>query len=265
MVGFADAEALLEAPDPVDSVRAGFGAFSVPHAAPAAEEALRSALVASHRRAVLRGHTGNVASPLQPGREAVATASSDGSARLWGVVTARSLARLPASDRGQRRAVKDAAFSPTGSLLATAGTDGRARLWDVQAGNLREVLRGHAKGLNSVAFSRGGRLVLAASDDGTAMIWRTDDPDHALVRVLRGQAGPVDGASFSPSGRLVVTASADRAALLWNLARATREAPRVSGRVDTASFSPDGRTVVTAGDDELGRVWNAERPSSLRR
>src|SRR5207248_8428138 len=50
---------LQSAPDPADGVRAAFAAFRL-HRTPEAEEALRTALVDSHRRAVLAGHGGVV-------------------------------------------------------------------------------------------------------------------------------------------------------------------------------------------------------------
>jgi WD40 repeat protein len=261
LVRAADAEALLDAPNPVDSVHAGFGAFSIPHSAPAAEEVLRSALVASHRRAVLRGHTNSVvAARFSPDGKTVATASSDGSARLWKVATGRSLHRLPARPTGGFDAsVTDVSFSPDGSRLATASSNGKVRLWDVASGRLRATLAGGHEALNSVVFSRDGRFVLAASDNRTAMIWRADRSARRPVNVLGGHRDVVYGASFSPDGRQVVTASADGSSRLWNLARPDRPSLILLARdrIETASFSPDGRMVVTAGDDRVGRVWDA--------
>ena len=256
-----DAEPLLDKDPPDDAVRAGFEAFSLPHAVPAAEEVLRSALVASHRRGVFAGHMGNVTMALfSPDGSRVATAGADGTARVWDPVAGALLATLAPRDRGKPVGVlNDIAFSPDGRLLATAGADRRARLWDVQTGHLRDLLRGHAKPLNSVAFSRDGRFVITASDDGTARIWRTDDSDHAFVRALRGRAGAVLSAAFSPSGRQAITTNADQVALLWNLARPNRpprRLPATAGRLVSASFSPDGRRVATAGDDGVVRIWD---------
>jgi WD40 repeat protein len=257
-----DALPLLDKAPPDETVRAGYEAFVVPHAVPAAEEILRSALVASHRRGVFAGHKGNVTMAIfSPDGSRVATAGADGTARLWDPVAGTLLFTLPAARlQGQPAALNDIAFSPDGLLLATAGADGRARLWDVQTGHLRDPLRGHAGQVNSVAFSRDGRFVITGSDDGSARIWRTDDPDHAFVRALRGPAaGAVLSAAFSPDGRQAVTTKAEHLALLWNLARRDQpplSLPAPTGRVVAASFSPDGRSVVTAGDEGVLRIWD---------
>src|SRR5262249_4193062 len=155
----------------------------------------------SHHRGVLSGHKGDVVAALfSPDGSRIATASTDGTVRVWDPVTGQSLATLVGrSGGGPPAAVKDIAFSPSGLLLATAAADGTARLWDVSTGHPFGVLRDpkSSSQLESVSFSPDGRFVVTASDDGTARIWRTDDPAHALFRDLTGHEGPVYSASFS--------------------------------------------------------------------
>ena len=69
----------------------------------------------------------------------VATASLDGTARLWDVATGKEIAVLA----GHTGGVNAVAFSPDGHRLATVGADGTARLWDAATGRETFVLSGH--------------------------------------------------------------------------------------------------------------------------
>ena len=74
----------------------------------------------------MRGHRGRVASlAFAPDGETLASASDDGSVRLWTVKFGRSL-RTMQSYTGELRAVS---FAPDGRHVATAGNDGLVRLY----------------------------------------------------------------------------------------------------------------------------------------
>jgi WD40 repeat protein len=61
---------------------------------------------------------------FSPDGTTVLTASADGTARLWDVVTGKELLRL----EGHTEAVNRAAFSPDGKYIVTASWDGTAGL-----------------------------------------------------------------------------------------------------------------------------------------
>jgi WD40 repeat protein len=90
----------------------------------------------------------------------IATASTDGTARIWEAATGSELHRLI----GHSSTVVSVAFTPDGSRLATVGRDGTARLWDAETGERLLSLEGEGEGLNGVAVSPdGARLATAGA------------------------------------------------------------------------------------------------------
>src|SRR6185437_12091955 len=118
----------------------------------------------SHLARILTGHDREVMGvAFSPDGRLLATASSDGTARLWDPATGEHRRTLTGE-------VSGVAFSPDGRLLATA-SDQTARLWDPATGEHRRTLTGHDGAVAGVAFSPDGRLLATASLVGTARLW----------------------------------------------------------------------------------------------
>ena len=108
---------------------------------PEAQDALHRAVQASSVELTLRGHTGAVRRAVfSPDGMRIATASADGTAKIWDAANGKELLTLQASSEGW---VDSVAFSPDGKLLATAGDDKTTRIWDSVTGKELLTLKGH--------------------------------------------------------------------------------------------------------------------------
>jgi WD40 repeat protein len=113
----------------------------------------------------------------------LATASDDGTARLWDPATGQHRTTLT----GHTGRVRAVAFSPDGTLLATTSTDGTTRLWDPATGASRATL---------LALTAGGYAVLLP--DGVHKL--AGDPDRSLWWAIKlccfapGELDPYDPA-----------------------------------------------------------------------
>ena len=226
--------------------------------------------------------------------ERIATASEDGTARIWEAGSGRVLALLA----GHEGAVKSARFDADGTRVVTASDDRTARVWDAVSGRLLLTIP-HGAAVRRAGFSHDGTRVLTVSEDRRAQLWDAltgkllmsfSDHDGAvysasfdahdrrvvtssndtrarvwdaatgkLLAILKGHKGAVHSAFFSEDGTRIVTASSDQSARVWDAANGN---PLVTltahGRsVLGASFSPDGSRVLTASDDHTARVWDA--------
>jgi WD40 repeat protein len=184
-------------------------------------------------------------------------AASDGSVRLWDIVTDELITVLIP----HVGSVTSVAFSPDGLTLAAASSDGSVRLWDLTTFRpLGPPLTGDASSVTSVAFSPDSDLLAAGSQDGTVRLWNvlTRRP---LGPPLTGDAGSADSVAFSPDGRLLAAGNGDGTVELWNLATieqldATMTASTNVGSVVGVAFSPDGRTLAGVDGNGTVQLWD---------
>jgi WD40 repeat protein len=226
-----------------------------------AAEALRKALLRSSVSAVLRGHTDAVyrATYSSDGRE-VATASWDGTARLWDARTGAQIATLAV----QSKPLYDVEFSPDGMLVTTAA-DG-VRVWDSRDGSPISTLEGVSTQL-SVEFSPEGKLVATSAGVFDA---------HTGRRLVAFRGSPTEFAlaRFSPDGRLVATTTGyyvpgaghiltdgvEKHVRIFDAAtgRLVESLPEPEGPVE-ARFSSDGRRIATTDQRGNVHIWNIHR------
>jgi WD40 repeat protein len=177
----------------------------------------------------LDGHTGGanthgvLSASFTPDGARLATASKDGTARIWDVATGRQLVRVSGSNFMQ-----SARFDPSGRWLITANSDRNVRVWDALSGQLMHSLDDHRDAVVQASFDASGQLAVTASYDGTARIWEV--ATQRVVGVL-ARRGAVNAAAFVRGGAAVVTGSLDDGVRTWNTALETRSPAEVAALV----------------------------------
>ena len=219
---------------------------------PAVEDVLRSALVASRVRRVVRMPARSV---VRGGiRPSAPVFSRDGSRFLltrndgveaYATATGRRLYRLGGSG------LESTVFGPKGRVILTGGRDGRLAVWRARDGSFVTSMGGGAP-IRDVSAQ--GAYAATGAADGSVVVWRVSTR-IPIVRFAAG--GPVDHVELSPRGRLLLTVAGGRIVRIFDLIdrRQVAQLP-AHGHIATASFRPDGHLVVTAGADRVARIWN---------
>jgi len=190
---------------------------------------------------VFSGHSAAVyAVDSSPDGSLVATASLDGTVKLWRV--ADGAERIVFS--GHKGKVMSVAFSPDGRSLVSGGEDKTVKIWDVpleQGLSLAEQL---SPVRAVVLHEKSGRLVTAGAD-GSLRIW--DLAGRKAERVLEPAAPGLRTLAVDRSGALVAAAGSDRTVRIWNLAPPARA---------KKGLSPEGTPLVRPG--EKWRLWRGK-------
>lgn len=130
----------------------------------------------------LTGHTGAILDgKFAADGRTLATASADGTVRLWDMADGRSHAVL----EGHQSAVHSVAFRGPGAQLASGDALGVVRLWETAAGECRGECQAGTQTVQSLHFSHDGTRLAAGSgrvsiidpETATALLHFTAQPD----------------------------------------------------------------------------------------
>jgi WD40 repeat protein len=209
---------------------------------------------------VLRGHQQAVNDvAFTPDGTHLATASGDGTARIWDTTTGTTLTTLTGHDHP----VYGVAFSPYGTRLATTSHDGTARIWDTTSGTTLTTLTGHNGPVTAIAFSADGTRLATTSRDRTARIW--DTTTGTTLTTLTGHGNWVQAVAFSPDGTRLATTSRDCTTRIWDTTTGA-DLSILAGHgnyVTAVAFSPDGTRIATTSYDRTTRIWDATSHTTL--
>jgi serine/threonine-protein kinase len=173
---------------------------------------LRNRCDAEHQ--VLRGHAAEVnAVAYAPSGERLASASNDGTVRIWDTRTGAA-GPISWGHRGQR--VRAVAWHPAGKLIASAADQppepATVLLWDPATGVVRHKLVGFKAAVYTLAFSPdGSRLACGGGifPDGEVRVFDTETGADLASFQGKGHHDEVTAVLFSSDGRWLATSDRD--------------------------------------------------------
>jgi WD40 repeat protein/uncharacterized caspase-like protein len=213
---------------------------------------LQQALTQTQELNRLTAHAQQVnSSVMSPDGQTIATASDDGTVKLWS-----NNGQFLRDLTGHQDRVLAVAFSSGSSLIATASADKTIRIWN-REGKLLQTLTGHADWVTDVQFNPKGKFLASASRDGTIKLWRLGVPIREQ-QTLRGHQGWVNAIRFSGDGQQLVSGGEDGIVRLWQVNNATGSAAfkANNGRITSVAFSPDEKRIAIAGENKAAKLFS---------
>ena len=227
--------------------------------------------------------------------EQLATASKDGTIKLWNTRTQSCLTTLS----GHTDSVESIQWSGQG-LLYSASRDRTIRVWNPVRGILVRTLVGHGHRVNTLALSseavtragpfdykntiyataqeriraakekyeafrklHGEDKLVSGSDDFTLYLWNPETSKKPLKR-LTGHQQAINHIAYSPDGRFFASASFDKKVKIWNGHTGDFVTTLTShvGAVYRVAWSACSNFVVSASKDSTAVLWSI--PSGKR-
>ncbi|KAK2525406.1 Nle1 [Columba livia] len=196
---------------------------------------------------------------INPECRYLASASKDGSIRIWDTLMGRCDKILTS----HTQSVTCVKWGGDG-LIYSSSQDRTIKVWRSQDGVLCRTLQGHAHWVNTMALSTDYVLRTGAFEPAEATINPQDlsgsSEDKKPLERMTGHQALINQVLFSPDTRIIASASFDKSIKLWD-GRTGKYVTSLRGHVSAVyqiAWSADSRLLVSGSSDSTLKVWDAK-------
>lgn len=214
----------------------------------------------SSLKKIFRGHQKGVRSVCSNAQGTqVASASLDGTLRVWDVATATCI--FVFSDHKDQ--VNSVCYRPDGLHIASGSNDATVRIWDTITGRCVCVFPDRSDKVNDLCYSPDGAFLALALNNKTIVICNAES--GKTLKTLSGHNKSVTGVCYSPDGERLASVSLDGTARIWDVRSGVCQQVMGDEKTPLSSvdYNPDGIRIVYGAGDKTVRIWDTEHKICL--
>ena len=183
----------------------------------------------------------------------LASASEDGSIRVWDVTTGEHKQTFISDIFG----VDNVSFSADGKTLIGVGLS-EINLWDVTTSMHKKTFQGYYTGRDGSVFSSDGKTLVSPRGNETIILW--DVTTDEKKQTLTGHESAVSCIAFSADGKTLASGGLGNTIYLWDINSGKQEQTLIGHKknISTLAFSPDGKTLASGSRDKTIYLWDTE-------
>jgi WD40 repeat protein len=177
-----------------------------------------------------------------------------GNLKLWKIEDLQAVAEKW-TIAAHQGTIWDVSWSPDDSMIATAGGEGTVKFFD-RSGTLVNTFDDPSAEVWSVAFSPEGKLIAASDRNGNIYLW---ERSGKLLRHFPGNPGGVWDLQFHPLSPKLASAGADGKITFWDFdGKKIREITAHEGEVWGIDFTADGKKLASVSLDSTVKIWRQD-------
>ena len=203
--------------------------------------------------ATLTGHSGSVSQLAVGSAHRLASASKDGSIRIWKLPGEETELVIDAHEAGATAV----AFTDDGQSLVSAGGDGAIKIWDLPSGRNKSTLPQRVLGVSSLEAAPDRSWLASGGSDGTVRVWEL--PSGDVCGVFGAHPLGVDHLAIGQGGAWLASGSATESVVrVWKpiVTGADLTSAEIGLAIQVMAVTRDGTRFATGDRGGQLRIWN---------